>query len=104
MINPYLMIGPLIFHIYGLVIAVSIYLGWLLAKRRSSYYKIPRKIFDDPILLIPLFLGIVLARVYHVIDKWNLYQKDPISVLYIANGGLGIWGGLLGVFLGLLWI
>ena len=93
-------IGPLTIHLYGLIIAFSIYIGWYLAKKRAQAYKIPLKIFEDPILLIPLFLAIIGARVYHVIDYWNVYRYDPIFILYIANGGLGIWGAILGLIIG----
>src|SRR3990167_7715909 len=93
--------GPISIHIYGLVIALAVSVGFHIAKIRASRYKIPQKIFADPILLIPLLLAIIGARLYHVIDYWRLYQADLISALYITNGGLGIWGGLLGLFVGL---
>src|SRR3990167_5060024 len=93
-------IGPIAIHLYGLIIATAIYIGWYLAKKRAHFYKIPGKIFDDPILLLPLTLSIIGARFYHVIDFWATYKEDPLSILYIANGGLGIWGALLGLFLG----
>lgn len=92
--------GPLTIHLYGLVIALSIFLGWLLAKKRAYLYKIPQALFDDPVLIIPLFLAIVGARVYHVLDLWSYYSTNPIQILAIQNGGLGIWGGLIGVFVG----
>ena len=93
-------IGPLNIHFYGLIIATSIYLGWLLAKKRANLYKIPKKIFDDPILLIPLILAIVGARTYHVLDLWDFYSKNPGQILALSGGGLGIWGALVGIILG----
>ncbi|OGE01026.1 prolipoprotein diacylglyceryl transferase [Candidatus Curtissbacteria bacterium RIFCSPLOWO2_02_FULL_40_11] len=92
--------GPISIHLYGLLIAAAIYIGWYLAKKRAHFYQIPIKIFDDPILLIPLAFSIIGARLYHVIDFWKVYRADPVSIFYIANGGLGIWGGLLGLFIG----
>ena len=100
MIVAQIKIGFLTIHLYGLIIAASMYAGYLLAKRRSSLYRIPRKIFDDPILLLPLILAIVGARVYHVLDYWSVYSQHPIEILYIANGGLGIWGAIAGAVLG----
>lgn len=94
--------GPFTIHLYGLVIAIAIYIGWLLAKKRAYLYKIPEKIFDDPVLIIPLFFGIVGARLYHVIDYWSTYSQDLISILFINRGGLGIWGGLAGSLIGFL--
>ena len=95
-------IGPLSFHLYGLIIAFAIFCGWYLAKNRAKIYKIPQKIFDDPILLIPLVLSIVGARLYHVLDLWSYYGRNLVKIVEIQNGGLGIWGGILGMLLGFL--
>ena len=45
--------------------------------------------------------GIIGARVVHVIDNWSIiYASQPLQVLYIWNGGIGLWGGILGGFIG----
>lgn len=45
--------------------------------------------------------GIVGARFVHVIDFWGRHYKDDIiSVLYIWQGGIAIFGAVLGGFLG----
>lgn len=93
-------LGPFTIHIYGLIIAVAILIGWFIVKKRSALYKISPNLFDDPILLLPFILGIIGARFYHVIDKWDFYRENLDQILFIANGGLGIWGGLLGLFIG----
>lgn len=100
LIKPQIQIGFLTIHLYGLIIAASIYAGYLLTKKRSSAYRIPQKIFDDPILLLPLILAIVGARLYHVLDYWSIYSNNPVEIFYIANGGLGIWGAIAGLVLG----
>jgi len=93
-------IGPLTIHIYGLVIAIAIFLGWVLAKKRAAIYKVPRKLFDDPILIIPLILAISGARIYHIADYWDYYQNNLDQILVIWNGGLGIFGAIAGALLG----
>src|SRR3989338_5009317 len=95
-------IGPFSIHFYGLIIVFAIFAGWYLAKNRARIYEIPQKIFDDPILLIPLVLSIAGARLYHVLDLWSYYGKNLIEIVKIQNGGLGIWGGILGMLLGFL--
>ena len=106
--------GPFTFHFYGAIFALAILVGYLVAKKRShllgpqsegrgphgTVYKVPKAIFDDPILLIPLILAIAGARAYHVIDNWSIYGQDLLSILNLSGGGLGIWGGLFGVFIG----
>lgn len=98
--EPQYKIGPLTFHLYGLIIAIAIYLGYSLAKTRAKIYKIPKKLFDDPILFAPLLLSLLAARAYHVLHYWSLYKNDLSKVIYISNGGLGIWGALFGAVLG----
>lgn len=100
MIPAQISIGPIKFHLYGAIIAVAILAGWYLAKKRASLYQIPQKIFDDWILLIPLVLSLIGARIYHVTDYWSVYSQNQISIIFIWNGGLGIWGGIAGAVLG----
>lgn len=96
-------IGPLTFHAYGAIFALSILAGYLLAQKRAHRHKVPRALLDDPILLVPLALSIVGARLYHVFDYWDIYSRDLLSILNLSGGGLGIWGGLIGIFVGF-WI
>lgn len=93
-------VGPFTLHFYGLIIAFASIAGWYIAKGRAHLYKIPLKLFDDPILFLPIILGIASARAYHVVDYWEIYSQNLPSIFAIQNGGLGIWGGLTGVFVG----
>ena len=48
-----------------------------------------------------IFGGIVGARLLHVIDFWNdIYQHNPVSLLYVWQGGIAIYGAILGGFVG----
>ena len=45
--------------------------------------------------------GIIGARVVHIIDFWGeVYQHDPIRLLYVWQGGIAIYGAILGGFAG----
>ena len=45
--------------------------------------------------------GIIGARTVHVIDFWGeIYQHDPVRALYVWGGGIGIFGAILGGFIG----
>ena len=46
--------------------------------------------------------GIVGARLYYVIFAWDAFADTPVSVLYIWEGGLAIYGGVLGGLLAVL--
>ena len=52
------------------------------------------KFFENFFLLL-LPIGILGARIYYVIFEWEQYAADPISILYIWNGGLAIYGGII---------
>ena len=57
----------------------------------------------DAVYSIAIFAivgGIIGARLVHVIDHWDFYQQNPADVFAIWAGGIGLWGGILGGFLG----
>lgn len=94
-------LGPLTFHLYGFLIGIAVFIGWYVCKKRARQYKIPDKVFEDYFLLIPALTALVCARIYHVLDYWEVYRIDPVKILYIQNGGIGIWGALIGAIVGL---
>lgn len=93
-------LGPLTFHIYGLIIAAAILIGWWLAKKRVHFYKIDPNLLDSPLILLPLILGIIGGRLYHVADFWSYYRNNPAQIFNISGGGLGIFGAIIGIFAG----
>lgn len=80
---------------YGVIIATGMLLGVLLASYRAQKkgYK-PDLIFDFAIIAIPL--AIVGARAYYVIFEWKEYIQDPIRIFATREGGLAIYGGVIG--------
>ena len=53
---------------------------------------------DLALCVIPL--GIIGARLYYVAFSWSTFAANPLSILEIWNGGLAIYGGILGGALG----
>ena len=93
-------IGPLTIHYYGLIIACGLVLAVLYACRRSKQFGITEDDLLDGVLWVTPF-AIICARAYYCIFSWDLYADDPISVLYIWEGGLAIYGGVIGAALGI---
>ena len=84
---------------YGLLIAVGMGLGIALASRREARYGLPKDTAVD-LALIGVPAAIVGARLYYVIFSWKTYAADPASALRVWEGGLAIYGGILGGLLG----
>lgn len=40
--------------------------------------------------------GMVGARLFHVVDRWELYADDPLQILNVWQGGMAVYGGLIG--------
>jgi phosphatidylglycerol:prolipoprotein diacylglycerol transferase len=80
---------------YGLLIALGIGLGVLLALRRERQFGLPKDTVID-LALCGVPAAIVGARLYYVIFSWADYAADPLSALRVWEGGLAIYGGILG--------
>ena len=100
-INPgrYLELGPLKIYYYGIIIAVGLLLAVLYGLRRSRQFGLKQDdIIDGVLWIVPV--AIICARIYYCAFSWDTFKADPISVLYIWNGGIAIYGGVIGAALG----
>ena len=94
-----LTLGPVSIHYYGILIAVGLLLAILYAWKRCKEFGINDNDLTDGVLwIVPL--SVICARLYYCAFEWEQYAKDPVSILYIWNGGLAIYGGVLGALLG----
>ncbi len=86
--------------LYGVVIAIGMLLGIVLA----SY--VAKKSGQNPDLywdlaIIALVCGVIGARIYYVIFSWESYKDNLLDIFNIRQGGLAIYGGIIGGFLAL---
>ena len=103
-VNPgrVLELGPLTIHYYGAIIALGLLLGMFYSCRRGKKFGLKEDDILDGFLWVTPF-AIVCARIYYVAFSWADYRDNPISVFYIWEGGIAIYGGVLGAILGM-WI
>lgn len=92
-------LGPFTIRFYGLVIAVGLMLAVLYAMRRAKEFGLKQDDILDGVLWVTPF-SIICARAYYCIFSWADYAANPISVLYIWEGGLAIYGGVIGAIIG----
>jgi phosphatidylglycerol:prolipoprotein diacylglycerol transferase len=94
-------IGPFSFHLYGLIIALGLLLAVLYACKRSRQFGLTADDLTDGVLFIVPF-AILCARLYYCVFQWDSYKDNPIEIFYIWQGGLAIYGGVIGAALGIL--
>lgn len=83
---------------YGVIIACGMLAGILMAAH------IAKKTGQDPDMywdfaLYAIIFSVICARIYYVIFQWDAYKNDLLSILNIRQGGLAIYGGVIGAFI-----
>lgn len=83
---------------YGIIIALAFLVAVLLAVRSSRKYDIePDSILDLVLFAAPA--AIIFARLYYVIFSWDQYKDNLLEIFNTRNGGLAIYGGVIGALL-----
>lgn len=79
---------------YGILIAIGIILGIVIAQYNCKWREVD---YDNllNIVLLSLPIGIIGARLYYVVFEFDNYRNNIISAFNIRNGGLAIHGGLI---------
>lgn len=93
-----IMIGNFSIAYYGIVIAFGMMAGlgiacWMAKKtgQNTDTY------FD--LAVVAIICSIVGARVYYVVFRWDYYKNDLLSVFNLRQGGLAIYGGVIGAII-----
>lgn len=94
-------IGPLSIHYYGLIIAIGLVLAVVYCSKRASQFGLNEDTLLDGVLWVTP-VAVICARIYYCAFSWELYADNPISVLYIWEGGIAIYGSVIGAILGVI--
>lgn len=86
---------------YGLLISLGMVLCVVLGVLHSKKNKFSSDLVFD-VILVSLPCAIVGARLYYVLSEWEMYSGDLIKIFDTRSGGLAVYGGLLGAFIGTL--
>lgn len=81
--------------VYGLLITLAIALAIFLCSREEKRLGLPKDITID-LALWAIPAAVIGARLYYVAFQWDLYAANPLRILYIWEGGLAIYGGVIG--------
>jgi len=86
-------------NLYGLAIALGILAAVLYMSREARRMGLPPDLpLDFALWTVPL--AVVFSRLYYVAFTWDRYRGDLMGVLRVWEGGLAIYGGVIGGALG----
>jgi len=88
-------VGDFSLNWYGLLIGVGILLAMLFATYNSKRFGVIADRLMDA-ALGGIIGGIVGARIYYVAFRWDTYKDDLMSIFKTWEGGLAIYGGIIG--------
>lgn len=96
----YFSIGNFNIYMYGVVIAIGFLLAVLYVSRTHSRFGIDMDdVYDLVLFAVPT--AVVGARLYYVVFNWSAYAGDFASIFAIRDGGLAIYGGVIGAVIAL---
>ncbi len=87
-------------HLYGLILGVAVLAAFWLIEKKAVREQFPQAGVWQAGALALIF-GLFGARLWHVLTDWPLYQGNLVVVGQIWQGGLSIFGAVVGGALGL---
>jgi len=91
-------IGGMDIYLYGVVIGIGLLLGLFMAERAAKVCGMnPDEIWDFAIYAV--IFSVLGARIYYVVFQWSEFKGDLKSIVNLRQGGLAIYGAVIGAFL-----
>lgn len=91
-------IGDFYIAFYGVIIGLGVMLGIVMAAHAGKVMGMnPDDVWD--FALYAVVFSVIGARLYYVIFAWDSYKNDLLSIFNIRQGGLAIYGAVIGAFI-----
>ncbi len=87
--------GVITIKFYGVLIALGLILAALFGGRKAYTWKMSLDNMVD-VLIYGIIGAVVGARAYYVIFQWDHYKNNLSDIFKIWEGGLAIYGGIIG--------
>ena len=84
--------------LYGVIIGIGVICGVLMAVHVAKKQNLDPDIIWDFAIYAVIF-SVIGARLYYVAFSWDYYKDDLLSILNLRQGGLAIYGGVIGAFI-----
>lgn len=92
-------IGNLSVRWYGIILCIGFLLAFFYCKKNASRFGVDFDKFFD-VIIISSICGIVGARLYYVLFyPGDTYIKEPLKILKLNEGGIAIYGGIIGAII-----
>lgn len=89
-------VGHFMLRWYSLIVTSAVAIGVWVAWREAKRKGLGEDDFSDALIWV-IVAGLIGARLFHVIDHWpDEFAANPIRILYVWEGGLAIWGAVVG--------
>jgi len=79
---------------YGVCYAVGLALTYVVITREARRRGLDAGLVDNGIIIVSV-AALIGGRLYHVIDQWQLYEDNLLSIILPPYTGLGVYGGIL---------
>jgi len=80
---------------YGIVIVTGMMIAIWIAQREAKRTGQSPDMYVD-FIIYALIFAIIGARLYYVIFSWDFYSAHPEKIFALREGGLAIYGGIIG--------
>ena len=80
---------------YGIIVGCSILLGLYLAQREAKRTGQNPDTYTD-MVIYAIIVSVICARAYYVIFSRDHYKDNLLSIFNLRQGGLAIYGGIIG--------
>lgn len=92
-------IGDFPVYWYGILIASGLMLALLYANANAHRFGVDtNKLFDC--VIVGIITAIIGARTYYVLFRWEYFSTHPNEILDIRDGGIAIYGAIIGALIG----
>lgn len=94
-----LSLGPIRLYSFGVLVAIGVLSAILLLRTNAKRISVSPDVMVD-LAIVTVVSGFIGARILYVIQYWDFFRASPFEILKIWEGGIILYGGLIGGLLG----
>ena len=92
-------LGPIHLYSYGLLVAVGVLCAVMLLRKNAKIISINPDLIVD-LAIVVVLSGFTGARIFYIAQFWEYFRSSPLDMLKIWEGGIILYGGVIGGLIG----